>query len=169
MLTQPIPLLVTVQATDRIQVGLVYRCFACGAQATGLVPWPVNPFNLCRLDEWAAHIWYMVRPCGCRGQGRVARLDDCITPLELPNDRSKLYSQMIDDASRVQAVRAAVEFISQHVPQGQRSMDPPTRLVLQLLTGLMPPARAIEEIQVLTLREVHESVTPPEPDQGKHQ
>jgi hypothetical protein len=169
MLTQSLPTLIPAPAEDRIQVGPVYHCFACGAQAAGLVPWPINPFNPCPLDEWAANIWYMVRPCGCRALGRVARLGDCITPLDLPNDRSKPYPQMVEE--NVRAVRAAVEFISQHVPHGQRSMDAPTQIVLQLLAGLMSPARAIEEIRMLTLREAakRESVTPPQSGQGKRQ
>jgi len=166
MLTQSLPTLIPAPAEDRIQVGPVYHCFVCGVRATGLVPWPVNPLNPCLLDEWAAHIWYMVRPCGCQGPGRVARLGDCITPLDLPNDQSKPYPQMIGE--NVQAVRAALEMIAQHVPHGQRSVDAPTRLVLQLMAGLISPARAIEEIRVLTLREAakRESVTPPESDDG---
>ena len=168
MLTQPLPTLIPAPADDRIQAGPVYYCFVCGAQADGLVPWPVNPFNLCLLDEWAAHIGYMVRPCGCRGQGRVARLDDCITPLELPNDRSKPYPQMVEENAR--AVRAALKFIAQQVPDGQRPVDPPTRIVRQLLAGLISPARAIEAIRALTLREAakREPVARAETDQGAY-
>ncbi len=166
MLTQSLPLLASAPTTDRIQIGPVYHCFACGAQATGLVPWPVNPFNPCALDEWAAHIGYMVRPCGCQGQGRVARLDDCITPLELPNDRSKAYPQMVEENAR--AVRAALKFIAQQVPDGQRPVNPPTRIVRQLLAGLISPARAIEAIRALALCEAakREPVAWAETDQG---
>ena len=166
MLTQSLPLLASAPTPDRIQIGPVYHCFVCGAQAAGLVPWPVNPFNPCPLDEWAAHIGYMVRPCGCQGQGRVARLDDCITPLELPNDRSKPYPQMVEE--NAQAVRAALKFIAQQVPEEQRSVDLPTRIVLQLLAGLISPARAIEAIRALALREAakREPVARAETDQG---
>jgi hypothetical protein len=164
MLTQSLPTLIPTPAEGRIQVGPVYHCFVCGAQAAGLVPWPTNPFNPCPLDEWATHIWYMVRPCGCRAWGRVARLGDCITPLEFPNDRSKPYPQMVEE--NVQAVRAAVKFIAQRVPEGERCIDPPTRIVLQLLAGLISPAHAVEEIRGLTLRAVGEVVVPPKTTLG---
>lgn len=168
MLTQSLPLLASAPTTDRIQIGPVYHCFACGAQATGLVSWPVDPFNPCPLDEWAAHIWYMVRPCGCERQGRVARLDDCITPLELPNDRSKPYPQMVEE--NAQAVRAALKFIAQRISDGCRCVDTPTCLVFQLMAGLISPARAIEAIRALTLREAakREPVARAETDQGAY-
>jgi len=162
MLTQCVPILVPAPARERIQIGPVYYCFVCGAQAAGLVPWPVNPFNPCPLDEWAAHIWYMVRACGCPGMGRVARLGDCIAPLELPNDRSKSYPQMVEE--NVQAVRAALKFMTQHVPEERRSVDLPTHIVLQVIAGLISPARAIEAIR--TLIQANEPVVWPEPDQG---
>jgi hypothetical protein len=162
MLTKSLPTLIPTPAEGRIQVGPVYHCFACGAQAARLVPWPVNPFNPCPLDEWAAHIWYMVRPCGCRALGRVARLSDCITPLELPNDRNKPYPQRVEE--NVQAVRAALKFIARNVSEGERCIDLPTRIVLQLVARLISPAHAIEAIRGLTLCEAakRESVVPSE-------
>lgn len=164
MLTQSLPTLIPAPAEDRIQVGPVYHCFVCGAQAAGLVPWPVNPFNPCPLDGWATHIWYMVRSCGCRALGRAARLGDCITPFELPNDRSEPYPQMVEE--NIQAVRAALKFIAQRVPEGERCIDPPTGIVLQLVAGMISPARAIEAIRGLTLREMSEFAVPPNITKG---
>src|SRR5512134_2466749 len=89
-------------ATPLVQSGPTYVCPNCGRPVLGLLPWPVNPGNPCKLDEWSAHIWYLRRRCGCRTGGRVARLGDRITPLEFTDDASLSYEQ------RVQANLAAL-------------------------------------------------------------
>ena len=108
------PLLDSSVFLPAVQTGPVYRCPVCGHPALGLDPWPVNPANPCRLDEWAAHIWYLRRTCGCRKLGRVARLGDCITPLEFTYDRYLPFEQRVE--ANVQAVRAALKAIASAVP-----------------------------------------------------
>jgi hypothetical protein len=99
-----------------VQTGPVYACPVCGQPALGLVPWPVNPANPCKLDEWAAHIWYLRRMCGCRTGGRVARLGDCITPLEFTYDHSLTYEQRVE--ANIIALRAALAHIAEAAPAG---------------------------------------------------
>ncbi|MCC6189021.1 MAG: hypothetical protein IT318_08295 [Anaerolineales bacterium] len=81
--------------------------------------WPVNPANPCKLDEWAAHIWYLRRKCGCRSRGRVARLGDCITPLEFTYDRSLTYEQRVE--ANIAALRAALALLATAEPVGAQA------------------------------------------------
>jgi hypothetical protein len=97
-----------------VQAGPTYVCPVCGQPVLGLVPWPVNPANPCKLDEWAAHIWYLRRRCGCRTGGRVARLGDQITPLEFSYDTSLSYEQRVRANSAV--LRAALALLALSVP-----------------------------------------------------
>jgi hypothetical protein len=60
-----------------IQPHAPYRCFVCGALAEGLNFWPVLPGHS-PLDAYAAHIAYLVLPCGC---GQVQRSQEQGTPL----------------------------------------------------------------------------------------
>jgi hypothetical protein len=93
-----------------IQAGPPYACPVCGQPALGLVPWPVNPANPCKLDEWAAHIWYLRRRCGCRTGGRVARLGDRITALAFTYDRSLTYELQVQ--ANIAALRAALAVLA---------------------------------------------------------
>jgi hypothetical protein len=85
-------------------------CPNCGRPVLGLVPWPVNPGNPCKLDEWSAHIWYLRRRCGCRTGGRVARLGDRITPLEFTDDASLSYEQRVQ--ANLTALRTALALLA---------------------------------------------------------
>ena len=68
----------TCTPTAPVQFGPDYRCFTCGAPATGGHFW----LPCCSpLDNYADHIFYLRLPCACNH--RVARLDDAITPLVL--------------------------------------------------------------------------------------
>ena len=93
-------------AVPTVQTGPVYQCPVCGQPALGLVPWPVNPTRPCRLDDFADHIWYLHRTCGCRTQGRVARLGDCITPLEFVYDHRLPFEQRVE--ANVRALQVAL-------------------------------------------------------------
>ncbi len=93
-----------------VQTGPIYYCPVCGQPALGLVPWPVNPANPCKLDEWAAHIWYLRRRCGCRMGGRFARLGDRITALEFTYDRSLTFEQQVQ--ANIAALRAALAVLA---------------------------------------------------------
>lgn len=119
--------LIPVSPPPHVQIGPVYACPACGQPALGLVPWPVNPANPCKLDEWAAHIWYLRRRCGCRTGGRFARLGDCITPLEFTYDRSLSYEQRVQ--ANITALREALTLLSEampaNAPELERKLDQP--------------------------------------------
>ena len=97
-----------------VQSGPTYVCPSCGQPILGLVPWPVNHANPCKLDEWAAHIWYLRRRCGCRTGGRVARLGDQITPLEFSYDTSLSYEQRVQ--ANITVLRAALALLALSVP-----------------------------------------------------
>lgn len=140
-------ILLPTAAPRLVRAGPVYACPVCGQPALGLVPWPVNPANPCNLDEWAAHIWYLRRRCGCRQGGRVARLGDCITPLEFTYDPSLPYPQRVE--ANVAAIRVALALIASAMPEGAPACDEPERIVLQLVAGLLPPQTAIEQIRQL--------------------
>ena len=99
-----------------VQTGPVYYCPVCGQPALGLVPWPVNPANPCKLDELAAHIWYLRRECGCHTGGRVARLGTHITPLEFTYDRALTYEQRVE--ANLAALRAALALLATAEPAG---------------------------------------------------
>ncbi len=117
MLTQPAPTtLIPATSPPVVQTGPLYVCPVCGRPTIGLAPWPVNPANPCRLDEWAAHIWYLRRSCGCRTGGRVARLGDYITPLEFTYDRSLTYEQRVH--ANVAPLCAALTLLAEAVPTG---------------------------------------------------
>ena len=116
IMTQVIPTLTPSTLAPLVQTGPAYICPVCGQPAQGLVPWPVNPANPCRLDEWAAHIWYLRRKCGCRTGGRVARLGDYITALEFTYDRSLAYEQRVE--ANVAALCAALTLLGEAVPTG---------------------------------------------------
>jgi len=127
MLTQHAPpTLIPATSPPIVQTGPQFTCPVCGWPVIGLTPWPDNPVNPCRLDEWAAHIWYLRRSCGCRAGGRVARLGDCITPLEFTYDHSLPYEQRV--AANVAALQAALKLIA-----------------VTALTGAMPPTHAVGE------------------------
>ncbi|MCC7359937.1 MAG: hypothetical protein IT317_10695 [Anaerolineales bacterium] len=119
--------LIPVVSSPLVQAGAPYACPACGQPALGLVPWPVNPANPCKLDDWAAHIWYLRRNCGCRTGGRVARLGDCITPLEFSYDRSLNYEQRVQ--ANITALRDALALLSAvmpaNAPEPDRKLDQP--------------------------------------------
>ena len=106
--------LIPIAPPPLVQSGPVYACPSCGKPALGLVPWPVNSANPCKLDEWSAHIWYLRRNCGCRSGGRVARLGDRITPLEFTYDRSMSYEQRVQ--ANVTALRDALALLSAAMP-----------------------------------------------------
>ena len=108
------PLLIAATSLVPIQTGPAYYCPVCGQPALELDQWPVNPANPCRLDDWAAHIWYLRRVCGCRTNGRVARLGDCITPLEFTYDRGLPFEERVE--ANVQALRAALALIASTMP-----------------------------------------------------
>ncbi len=112
-----------------LQAGPPYACPVCGQPALGLVPWPVNPANPCKLDEWAAHLWYLRRRCGCRTGGRVARLGESITTLEFTYDHSLTYEQQVE--VNIAALRAALAVLAAAVAKdgtehgGQRDQPGP--------------------------------------------
>ena len=112
--TQANPMMIPSPLPALVQTGPAYICPVCGQPALGLMPWPVNPANPCRLDEWAVHIWYLRRNCGCRIGGRVARLGDYITPLEFTYDRSLAYEQRVH--ANVAALCAALNLLAEAVP-----------------------------------------------------
>jgi hypothetical protein len=105
-------------APSPVQSGPTYVCPNCGRPVLGLVPWPVNPANPCKLDEWAAHIWYLRRRCGCRTGGRVARLGDRITPLEFTYDASLSYEQRVQ--ANLTALRSALALLATGEPGGEQ-------------------------------------------------
>ena len=127
MLTQHAPTtLIPATSPPIVQTGPQFFCPVCGWPVNGLLPWPVNPANSCRLDEWAAHIWYLRRSCGCRTGGRVARLGDCITSLEFTYDHSVPYEQRVE--ANIAALRAALNLIA-----------------VTAMTGAMPQTRTVGE------------------------
>ena len=115
--TQPKPLQISLTLPPLVQAGPAYMCSVCGLPALGLVPWPVNPANPCKLDEWAAHIWYLRRRCGCRTGGRVARLGDRITPLEFTDDASLSYEQRVQ--ANLTALRTALALLATGEADGE--------------------------------------------------
>lgn len=115
MLTQQTPQTLTIDASPSlVQTGPMYVCPTCGQPVLGLVPWPVNPANPCKLDEWAAHIWYLRRRCGCKTGGRVARLGDRIMPLEFTYDASLSYEQRVQ--ANLTALRTALALLATSGP-----------------------------------------------------
>jgi hypothetical protein len=117
MLTKQVPATaLVVGPPPTVQTGPIYYCPACGQPATGLVPWPVDLSNPCLLDAWAAHIGYLRRGCGCRTGGRVARLGDCITPLEFAYDHTLPYAQRV--AANLRALQAALAQIAAFMAHG---------------------------------------------------
>lgn len=106
-------------APSPVQSGPTYVCPNCVQPVLGLVPWPVNPSNPCKLDEWAAHIWYLRRRCGCRTGGRVARLGDRITPLEFTYDASLSYEQRVQ--ANLTALRNALALLATSEPGGEQA------------------------------------------------
>jgi hypothetical protein len=116
MLTQQaLPPIAPAARPPLVQPGPEYACPICGQPALGLVPWPVNAANPCRLDDWAAHIAYLRRACGCRTGGRVARLGEAITPLDFRYDPGLSYAQRAE--ANVAALRAALARIAEAVPE----------------------------------------------------
>jgi hypothetical protein len=104
----------TLTAVPTVQHGPVYQCPVCGQPALGLVPWPVNPARPCRMDDYADHIWYLRRSCGCRTHGRVARLGDSIVPLEFVYDESLPFEQRVE--ANVRALQIALALIAGIAP-----------------------------------------------------
>ncbi len=129
-----------------VQTGPVYHCFRCGQPALGLIPW-----TPCRspLDDWAEHIAYLRLTCSCQKASRVARLGDVITPLEFNNDTKQFpaWRALVDH--NIAAVRSALTAIAAAVPPNQRVNDPPMRIVMELLAGLLPPDKAVAQIRSL--------------------
>ncbi len=132
-----------------IQTGPVYACFHCGQTAASLTPWPVDYRNYSPLDDWAEHIAYLRLTCGCQNVNRVARLGDVIIPLEFNNDEKQFpaWRALVDH--NIAAVRSALAAIAAAVPPEKRLNDPPTRIVLELLAGLLPPDKAIAQLRGL--------------------
>ncbi len=133
-------------ATLRVQTGPVYHCFQCGQPALGLTHW-----TPCRspLDDWAEHIAYLRLTCGCQNVNRVARLGDVIIPLEFNNDEKQFpaWRALVDH--NIAAVRSALAAIAAAVPPEKRVNDPSTRIVMELLAGLLPPDKAIAQLRGL--------------------
>ena len=114
LVAHTLPLLNASVAVTVVQTGPAYRCPVCGQPVLGLDPWPVNPARPCRLDAWAAHIGYLRRACGCRTQGRVARLGDAITPLEFAYDYCLPFERRVE--ANVRALQAALALIASAAP-----------------------------------------------------
>lgn len=131
-----------------IQRGPVYHCFHCGQQAKRLDIYAELPklSGYSALDEWGAHIAYLI--CDCSHNHRVAKLGDCITPLAFPQ-REQINSQGEFVTAEVTALQTALAAIASAIPEQRRIADTPTRVVMRLLAGLLPPAMAIEQIRSL--------------------
>jgi hypothetical protein len=139
------------QATIPIQTGPVYHCFTCGAPAQGLRTWAEMPKwdGYSPLDEWGHHIAYLILPaCPTSHLHRVAKLGDCITPLAFVQHAAHGERHRTISAN-IQAIRDALAALAAAIPESGRNTDTAANIVLSLMAGLMTPAAAIEQIQLL--------------------
>lgn len=136
-------------ATLPLQKGPAYTCFRCGLPARGITPWAASLTSPSPLDAWAGHIGYLKLNCSCPAASRVARLGGWITPLAFHTDLSAFPSWEAFVDANVQAVRQAVAAIAAAVPADDLALDAPTRIVHQVLAGLLAPAAAVAEIRAL--------------------
>ncbi|MBM3272537.1 hypothetical protein FJY94_04650 [Candidatus Kaiserbacteria bacterium] len=137
--------------TIPVQTGPVYHCFNCGAEPATFIAY----FRPCgsALDPWSLYIWYLKRPCGCKGASRVVRLGDCIAPLAASSPDGL-------SPADIPAIQAALQAIARAVPPAQRRLDPATRIVYGLLAGSVTPHEAIAELRALVRHPAHEPAMP---------
>lgn len=109
------------QISAPVQSGPAYRCFLCGAPATGLRFWGLSAQarlpgrGYSPLDAVAGNIAYLTPTCGCArahvGATRVAVLDGAVTPLRFA-DSDEIHDFNERTAYNLAAVKAALVLLA---------------------------------------------------------
>ena len=136
--------------TSAIQKGPIFQCFICGAQATGLHTWAELPHSAgyAPLDAWGEHIAYLTLPtCPQDHPRRIAKLGDCITVLDFPEEYAGRGCFAERQQQNIQAVQAALARIAAAIPEDTRVNDAATNLVYSIIGGLVTPEDAVAHLR----------------------
>lgn len=118
-----------------IQFGEPFHCWECAAIDQGGMYLIIRQSP---LERYAEHIYYL--RLSCRHNPRCVRLGDAILPL--PPLDGTLEDNLAMVRSRLAALAAALA-------PAERSPEPVTRLVYQLLASRISPNQAIQQLQEL--------------------